>query len=166
MLYPVYFGSYERRTGRESTWADRTRAYRDWVMRQVADARRSVDYLQSRADVRGDAIGYYGYSWGARSGPLVLAVEPRLRAGVLMSGGLAGDPSPDIDPFNFSPRVTVPVLMINGDSDFIFELERAQKPLFAAPIVQTIIVRSLRDLRILLATGRAPESPQVAKEKM
>ena len=84
------------------------------------------------ADVRSDAIGYYGYSWGARSGPLVLAVEPRLRAGVLMSGGLAGDPSPDVDPFNFSPRVTVPVLMINGDSDFIFELERAQKPLFAA----------------------------------
>ena len=132
VLYPVYYGSYERHAGRDSTWPERTRAYREWVMRQVADARRSIDYLQSRADIRRDSIGYYGFSWGARMGSIVLALEPRLRAGVLMAGGFSGDPAPELDPFNFAPRVTAPVLMINGDADFIFELERSQKPLFAA----------------------------------
>jgi pimeloyl-ACP methyl ester carboxylesterase len=65
-------------------------------------------------------------------GSLPLALEPRLRAAVLMSGGFSGAPPPELDPFNFAPRVTVPVLMINGDTDFIFDREQSQKPLFAA----------------------------------
>jgi formylglycine-generating enzyme required for sulfatase activity/dienelactone hydrolase/predicted Ser/Thr protein kinase len=130
VLYPVYSGTFERRADRDSTWPEPTRAYRDWVMRQVGDARRSVDYLQSRPDIRGDAIGYYGYSWGARSGSLVLGVEPRLRAAVFLSGGFSGPAPPEVDPFNFAPHVSVPVLMVNGDADFIFAVDRAQNPLF------------------------------------
>ncbi len=37
---------------------------------------------------------------------------------------------PEVDPFNFAPHVSVPVLMLNGDSDFIYEVNPAQKPLF------------------------------------
>src|SRR5207245_2720992 len=29
-------------------------------------------------------------------------------AAVLMSGGFSGDPSPDIDPFNFAPHIAMP----------------------------------------------------------
>ena len=36
----------------------------------------------------------------------------------------------EVDPFNFAPRVTIPVLMTNGDADFVFDLELGQKPLF------------------------------------
>jgi len=42
-----------------------------------------------------------------------------------------GNPPAVIDAMNFASRVTVPVLMINGDSDFIFPVERSQKPLFS-----------------------------------
>ena len=42
----------------------------------------------------------------------------------------SGDAPPEADPLNFAPRVTVPVLMLNGDQDFIFEAELSQKPLF------------------------------------
>jgi formylglycine-generating enzyme required for sulfatase activity/dienelactone hydrolase len=131
VLHPVYFGTFERFSGRESTWPEATRAYRDWVMKQVNDARRSLDYLETRSDLRHDAAGYFGISWGARMGSLVLAQEPRLRAAVFVSGGFSpGDAPPEADPLNFAPRVTVPVLMLNGDQDFIFEAELSQKPLF------------------------------------
>ena len=37
---------------------------------------------------------------------------------------------PEVTPFNFVPRVTAPVLMINGRHDFLFPLETSQRPLF------------------------------------
>jgi len=46
------------------------------------------------------------------------------RARVPVSGGLAVKmllpPATEIDPATYAPRVTVPVLMVNGRSDFIF----------------------------------------------
>ena len=64
-------------------------------------------------------------------GPLVLALEPRLSAAVFVDGGFwTGRPLPEADPFNFAPRVSVPVLMINGIEDAIFPLETSQAPLF------------------------------------
>ena len=37
---------------------------------------------------------------------------------------------PEADPFNFLPRVTVPVLMINGRYDPYFPVETSQEPMF------------------------------------
>jgi pimeloyl-ACP methyl ester carboxylesterase len=37
---------------------------------------------------------------------------------------------PEVDPFNFGPHVTVPVLMLNGRYDQSFPLESSQLPLF------------------------------------
>ncbi len=131
VVMPVYLGMLERYDGRGSSWPDRTRAYRDWVMKQVNDARRSLDYLETRTEFKSDAVGYYGFSWGGNMGPLVLALEPRLRAAVLLAGGFRPtDMSPEVDPMNFAPRVTVPVLMLNGSSDHHFSVEGSQKPMF------------------------------------
>ena len=71
--YPVYEGTYERRTDRRSVWHELTRAFRDWMIHVVNDARRSVDYLEQRDDMRKDAIVYIGYSWGAQFGTIVAA---------------------------------------------------------------------------------------------
>jgi pimeloyl-ACP methyl ester carboxylesterase len=38
---------------------------------------------------------------------------------------------PELDSLNYVTRVTLPILMINGNSDFIFPLELGQKPYFA-----------------------------------
>ena len=37
---------------------------------------------------------------------------------------------PEVDPFNYLPRVTQPVLMLNGKYDFFFPVETAQRPFF------------------------------------
>ena len=54
-------------------------------------------------------------------GPLVLGLESRFKAAVLLVGGLwSGKQLPAADPFNFAPHVELPVLMLNGDEDTIY----------------------------------------------
>jgi len=51
--------------------------------------------------------------------------------GVLFKGGFSAlELPPAADPFNFAPRVKVPVLMINGREDFIFPLKTSQIPMY------------------------------------
>ena len=55
----------------------------------VVAVRRAVDVLRSLPYVDPNRIGYLGWSAGARTGALVAAAEPRLRALVLLSAGAA-----------------------------------------------------------------------------
>jgi eukaryotic-like serine/threonine-protein kinase len=126
VLYPVYQGTYERKVPPAASEV----AFRDLTVMRVKDLRRSIDYLETRSDIRKDQIGYYGASLGAIHGPY-LALENRVRAAVLADG--AFPPSrwrPEIDPLNFAPRLKIPVLMINGRYDFVQPLEALQKPMF------------------------------------
>lgn len=63
-------------------------------------------------------LGYYSVSMGAYLAPLPLSLEPRIKAAVLASGGLRFNWPPEIQPANFAPRVSIPVLLINGRDDF------------------------------------------------
>ena len=131
VFFPVYDGTFERENGRTLTFPDETVSYRDWMVHLVNDARRTVDYLTTRPDIQPDKMAYYGFSWGGQMGPLVLGLESRFRAAVLLVGGLwSGKQLPDADPFNFARHVKVPVLMLNGGEDTIYTLEASQKPLF------------------------------------
>lgn len=57
--------------------------------RDVVAVRRAVDVLARRADVDPRRIGFVGWSSGAHTGAILAGVESRLRAVVLMSGGVA-----------------------------------------------------------------------------
>ncbi len=106
-------------------------AFRDLQIAWVKDLSRTIDYVQTRDDLNGEKIAFYGLSWGSLAAPIALAVEPRIKAAVLNVGGFWNARFlPEVDPFNFAPRVRVPVLMINGEHDIVFPLETAQKPLF------------------------------------
>jgi dienelactone hydrolase len=156
VLLPIYQGTYERGIGRTSPWPDTTRAYKDWMVQVVNDARRSVDYLESRADIKHGALAFFGVSWGAMWGANVLALERRFKVGVLSDGGLTAAKKPaEVDQFNFAPRVSMPVLMLNGDSDFIYPTEASQKPLFR------ILGTPAADKRqVILRSGHGVLGPQ------
>ncbi|MHC4518452.1 MAG: protein kinase domain-containing protein, partial [Planctomycetota bacterium] len=95
VLYPVYKGTYERQIDREhSRLGSRPIAYRDWVIQLSKDLGRSIDYLETREDIDNEKIAYYGMSWGARVGPIMLAVEERIKLGILVVGGFGGDQYP------------------------------------------------------------------------
>jgi eukaryotic-like serine/threonine-protein kinase len=53
------------------------------------------------------------------------------KVAVLVGGGLYREQmAPEVDPLNFAPRVTIPILMINGKYDFDTPLNSCQVPLF------------------------------------
>jgi dienelactone hydrolase len=135
VMYPVYKHTFERMDpGVTSSWAEPTRAYATWIQQLATDARRAIDYAATRPEIDSSKLGYIGISWGGRLGPLMIALEPRFKTGVFMMGGLGtgAPPLAEADPFNFAPRVRVPILMLNGDQDFIFPLQTSQQPLFQA----------------------------------
>ena len=107
-------------------------AYRDMVVQWSKDLGRTIDYLETRSDIDAGKVGFYGLSAGATAALPIVAVEPRIKAVVLLSGGLQSvRRPPEADPINFAPHITAPTLMLNGRDDFIFPLEDVAKPLFA-----------------------------------
>ncbi len=135
VLLPLWKGSYERSDGFAPFDAD-IPSYRDHVVKWVHEVRQSIDYLQSRKDIDGAHIGYQGISFGTIWAPQFMALEPRLKTGILLLGGIpltsraAGAFPPELDILNYAPRVKEPVLMLNGRNDAIFPYESSQVPLF------------------------------------
>ncbi len=71
---------------------DGFKADRQLAVQTVADLRRAVDVLQAQPQVDKKNIGFLGFSAGAKSGAVLVGVEPRIKAAVLVSGG-----SPSLD---------------------------------------------------------------------
>jgi dipeptidyl aminopeptidase/acylaminoacyl peptidase len=133
VLYPVYKGTFER--GNPTLAALHggapTHAFTELVVQVVKDFRRSVDYLETRADIDHEKLAYYGMSWGGVMGAIIPAVEPRLAASVLIAGGIEGMGRPEVLEVSYAPRVQVPTLMLNGRYDNIFNVENQVQPMFA-----------------------------------
>jgi eukaryotic-like serine/threonine-protein kinase len=131
LLHPVYKSTFERGDIIQNDYPSKSAVWRDHMIMWSKDVGRSLDYLESRPDIAPDRLGYIGNSWGAAMAPLFLAVEPRIKVAVLIVGGFYLQPAlPEADPVNFAPRVTVPVLMLNGRFDFFFPTESSQEPMF------------------------------------
>jgi eukaryotic-like serine/threonine-protein kinase len=131
VVWPIYKGMFERNIGLLTDSPQETSAYRDLMVMMVKDTRRTIDYLVTRPDVDSSRIAYFGYSFGGRVSPPILASEPRFKAAVLVVAGLKMERArPEVDPINFLPRVRLPLIMLNGRHDFYFPVETSQKPFF------------------------------------
>jgi dienelactone hydrolase len=135
VLYPAYKGTHERRDGIDPglhVSYEPTHEFSEYQIKVVKDVRRSLDYLETRDDIDANRLAFYGFSWGGEISNIVLAVENRFKAAIVNVGGLIayGASRPEVDPLNFAPRVTVPVLMLNGRYDLAVPLESSAKPMF------------------------------------
>ena len=137
VLYPVYWGTYERRTenSRNMIMAFDKRSQIEALTKIIQDFRRSVDYLETRKDIDSQMIAYYGYSWGGLMGGIIPAVEERVRVNILVCGGLATKMKEfamqsEIDQVHYIPRVKVPTLMLNGMYDRIYPYEETVVPFY------------------------------------
>jgi dienelactone hydrolase len=140
-LLPIYKGTYERGSASAARGPAESR---ERFLRFYQDLARALDYVEIRRDLDAKKVAYFGFSLGVAMGPLFMAVEPRLRTGVFLSGGVGiwpgavnpyfknpqDPPIPEIDPMSFAAHVTAPILMVNGLNDFIFPVETSQRPLF------------------------------------
>ncbi|HUL82197.1 MAG TPA: SUMF1/EgtB/PvdO family nonheme iron enzyme, partial [Gammaproteobacteria bacterium] len=130
LVQPIFQGTYNRFKS-PSNPSDSVRNEREWIERRW-DLGRTIDYLETRSDIDAAHVGFIGTSFGGSSALPLLALEPRLRTSVLLSGGMPTQresPTALVDPMNYAPRITMPVLMVNGRYDYIFPLP-AQELLF------------------------------------
>jgi pimeloyl-ACP methyl ester carboxylesterase len=131
LIIPVYKSTFERQDNVHSDSPNESVAYKDHVVMWVKDYSRTIDYLETRKDMRADQIAYLGASWGGFMGGIIPAVEKRVRVVVLNVGGMGMDSVlPEVDQINYLPRIKQPVLMLNGEYDNYFPVETAQKPLY------------------------------------
>ncbi|MGB5174829.1 MAG: protein kinase [Thermoanaerobaculia bacterium] len=132
LVWPTYDGTLERGGGGERPSG--SRAQRDLMIHKVNDLQRTIDYLETRNDIDSDQLVYMGLSAGSEYGPVYLAIEPRFEAAALIAGGFDDfhmlEEAAEINPWNYAPRVTTPILMVNGNSDYGLPVETAQKPMF------------------------------------
>jgi len=129
-LYPVYKGTMERNFERPDNW-DNSHRQAEYRIQVVRDFQRCLDYLETRQDIDSQKFAYYGMSWGAVwPGILIPAVEDRLKAVVLLAGGLRDNGRPDVHPIHYVPRVKTPTLMVNGKYDSENNYETSIEPLY------------------------------------
>jgi len=130
-VFPVYKSTFERGDDLNSDYQAATALYRDHVLDWYKDLARTLDYLDTRNDLDHSKLAYCGLSWGAALAPIMMALEPRIKVGVLIGGGLMFQKTfAEVDPFNFGARVHQPLLLVNGRYDFFFPAETSQVPLF------------------------------------
>jgi DNA-binding winged helix-turn-helix (wHTH) protein/formylglycine-generating enzyme required for sulfatase activity/dienelactone hydrolase len=133
LVMPVWAGGYERYSPPPTDRAAINDRERRVALLWQHDLSTTIDYLESRPDMDAKNVGYLGISRGASfAGAINLALEPRVRAAVLASGGIwiHGPLHPMIDLINYAPRITVPVLMLSGRYDHIYPYEQSQKRTF------------------------------------
>jgi formylglycine-generating enzyme required for sulfatase activity/dienelactone hydrolase len=160
VLYPIYKSTFERGDALDSDYQAPTTFYRDHVIMWVKDLGRSLDWIESRPDLDAKRVAYYGASWGAFLGPVMLAVDDRLKVGLLVGGGLESQGAlPEADPFNFLGLVHQPVLMVNGRYDFFFPVEDTQVPMFER------LGTPVKDKRhVVLEAGHVPPNDVLTQE--
>lgn len=126
ILYPIYRGTLDRYV----RMAPDAIAQRDVAIMWRKDFASSVDYLQTRTDIDAAKLAYLGHSMGTRFAPILLAMEDRIKAAVLLAGGIRPTGAlPEAEPVNFLPRLTIPVLLVAGKYDGGYPVETGQKPM-------------------------------------
>jgi dienelactone hydrolase len=113
VVYPIFKGTFERGGGqhfvREPGMAGDRSATKDVF--------RTLDYLETRKDIRSDGIGLLALSGGVNGALMACAMEQRIKAAVFIGGGFYGIPALDRDLAGFSRHISMPILMVNGRSD-------------------------------------------------
>ena len=162
LVFPVLKGTYNRRDGLNSDYQAETVFYKDHLIMWRKDVGRAIDYLETRDDIQSDKLGYFGWSWGGFLGGIIPAVETRIKAVVLLVGGMEMTKAlPEVDQINFLPRIYQPILMLNGKYDMYFPVETSLKPMF------NFLGTPEKDKKILIYdTGHLVPRTDLIKETM
>jgi DNA-binding winged helix-turn-helix (wHTH) protein/formylglycine-generating enzyme required for sulfatase activity/dienelactone hydrolase len=130
IVVPIYKGTYQRRDG-FIPGRNKPAFFRDHVVAWSKDLSRTIDYLESRGDFDTAKMAYMGYSLGGAEAPVLLAIDRRFKAAIVLSGGFQMRYDlPEVAPFNFDPHMVTPTLMLSGRYDNDFPVESSQRPLF------------------------------------
>jgi dienelactone hydrolase len=134
VIWPVYYSSYGRGEINRTNLNDWKQTYKNIII----DVHITIDYLQSRNDLDSDKIAFYGVSWGGAVAPYILAIEERIKLGILYLFGVSSVEKyrfKEFDQIDYVPRVNIPMLLLGGryDPDFTMEQQQAFYDLLGTP---------------------------------
>jgi len=132
VVYPVYKGTFERMFVTKDPYKQvDSHQFAEYRIQLTKDLSRVIDYMETRPDIASNKLAYYGMSWGGAMGLIIPAVEDRLKANILIVGGLPmWSRRPEVDEINFISRIKIPTLMLNGRYDMVFPYETSVKPMY------------------------------------
>jgi len=130
VVLPILKGTYQAYDPATRVSDDILQQPPEIVVQWVKELRRTIDYLETQAEIDDTRIAYYGMYFGAVHAPIILALEPRIKVGFAESGSLLEfDLAPEVDPLNFLPRVRTPLLVVNSRYSRQFSYEKGQVPM-------------------------------------
>ena len=126
VIWPVYYSTFGRGEIRPinlNTWKQVHKLI-------MTDFQIVCDYLQTRPDIDSEKIAYYGYSWGGALATYILAIEKRVKLGILNLFGIQSLEKyryKEFDQIDYVPHIKIPMLLLGGryDSDFTIEQQQA-----------------------------------------
>lgn len=127
VVVPAFKGTLERRY--KKLPVPSYSFFRYHILTWYKEMARLIDYLETREEFDTERLAYFGISGSAGRTMAILAVEERIKAAILLSGGFHDLP-PEVSQTNFLPRVKIPVIMINGKYDWRFQVEKNLEPMF------------------------------------
>ena len=126
VIWPVYYSSY----GRGRTNIQILNEWKQSYKNIIIDVQITIDYLQTRKDIDSERIAFYGVSWGGCVAPYILAIEERIKLGILALFGVSSAEKyrfKEFDQIDYIPHVKIPMLLLGGrfDIDCTFEQQQA-----------------------------------------
>ena len=162
LVAPIFKSTFDRRDACRDDKPTATTFYRDHMVMWSKDLGRTLDYLETRPEIRRDAVAYFGLSWGSQVAPILLAVENRFKVAILAAGGLDFSRAlPEAEQINFLRHVKIPTLMVNGRYDHFFPVDSSQKPFF-----QLLGAPEADKKYVLFESGHAPPRKDVIRESL
>jgi hypothetical protein len=145
LVFPVYQGTFERRHDRFAMihQGANNYTYSEFLVQLVKDFRRTVDYLETRDDIDSERLAFYGMSWGGLIGGVIAAVETRIQTAILLAGGAHDFGLPEANNISYIPRISMPLLMMNGRYDTLVGYDHSALPMYemvATPAEHKVIL--------------------------
>ena len=129
LIIPIYYSTWNRRKTINTWWANESDEYKETIVKIGKDFKRSIDYIETRNDMNIKNLSYMGYSWGAITSSILLAIDERVKSAFLAAGGIQlPKGKKEISPALFARRVNVPIMHIYGKSDGFFTYDDSFKP--------------------------------------
>jgi pimeloyl-ACP methyl ester carboxylesterase len=119
-IMPRFTGMYERADGGPFPRSDFRAVWTTRAQRWTQELTQAIELAKELPELVPERIGFLGISYGAIFTTSAIALHPQLKTIVLLSGNMQSTTMiPINDSINYYPRITAPVLMMNGRFDSI-----------------------------------------------
>ena len=123
LIWPSYYSTF----GRGEVKAENVQTRRQVFSYIMIDAQIACDYIDTRKDLDAERIAFAGVSWGGFVAPYILAIEERIKLGILILFGVqSSNEYPEFDQINYLPRVKIPMLLLSGRYDPDYSMKQRQ----------------------------------------